>query len=465
MTDPNSLSVRDLAEAIRNGTLRAPEVTAATLDRIARVNPALNAIVQDCASDALAEAEALDARIRAGDQPGALAGVPVTIKVIADQTGYATTNGTTLARDLIATSDSPFLRHMRAEGAIVVGRTNCPAFSYRWFSSNAQHGTTVNPHNAALTPGGSSGGAGSATAAGLGHIAHGTDIAGSIRYPAYACGVQGLRPTPGRVPAFNLSGGDRLIGPQMMAVAGPLARRVDDLRLGLAAMSGYAPEDPLSTPAPLSGPALPRRVALVRRPGGIEPDPRILADLDRAADLLRRDGWQVEEPDSLPDLREAFDLQIDLWLADGHAEKLAAAQLEGDAGALALLNFYADRAARWDSAALSHALLRRSGLIRAWRAFLADTPLVLMPVCAELPFRQDEDLDGPEAIARLWQAQLPQVAIPLLGLPALAVSSGVEGGIPSGVQLVAPPWREDHALDAGEVLERGFGIPQVVDPA
>ena len=167
----------------------------------------------------------------------------------------------------------------------------------------------------------------------------------------------------------------------------------------------------------------------------------------------------------LADLREAFDLQIDLWLADGHAEKLAAAQLEGDAGALALLNFYADRAARWDSAALSHALLRRSGLIRAWRAFLADTPLVLMPVCAELPFRQDEDLDGPEAIARLWQAQLPQVAIPLLGLPALAVSSGVENGIPSGVQLVAPPWREDHALDAGEVLERGFGIPQVVDPA
>ncbi|WP_095589272.1 amidase [Actibacterium ureilyticum] len=459
--DPNSLSVRELAFAVRSGQTTAQQVTEATLDRIARVNPAINAIVQDCGPEALADAARIDAALAAGRPVGALAGVPVTIKVIADQVGHATTNGTTLAADLIATVDSPFLRHLRAQDAVVVGRTNTPAFSYRWFTSNAQHGTTLNPHDPTLTPGGSSGGAGAATAAGLGHIAHGTDIAGSVRYPAYACGVQGLRPTPGRIPMFNATGGDRGIGPQLMAVSGPLARRVDDLRLGLQAMSGYAPDDPWSTPAPLRGPDTPRRVALVRRPGGISPDPRILDDLDRAAAMFRAAGWTVDTPE-IPEIREAVELQIDLWLSDDHPGKLAQAEAEGDAGALALLRFYQSRAEALTVARFSALFQRRSALIRAWRAFLQDYPVVLMPVSAELPFRQDEDLDGDAALHRIWDAQLPQIAIPLLGLPAISISSGVIDGRASGVQLVTPPWREDLCLDAGELLEQGFGAPGVV---
>ncbi|MCA0996880.1 amidase family protein [Alloyangia pacifica] len=458
MTDPNDLSARNLAAAIRSGRMRAQDVIRSTLDRVARENPAINAIVQDCSADAMREAEALDARIAAGETVGALAGVPVTVKVIADQKGYATTNGTTLAKDLIATEDAGFLRNMRAQDAIVIGRTNCPAFSYRWFSSNKLHGTTSNPHNPALTPGGSSGGAGAATAAGLGHIAHGTDIAGSIRYPAYACGVQGLRPTPGRVPAQNNTGPDRAIGPQLMAVAGPLARRVDDLRLGLEAMSGYVHDDAWSTPMPLIGPNLPRRVALVKRPGGIDTDPRIIADLERAAAILRAAGWQVDEPTEVPDIREAVDVQIDLWLSDAHSDKLAAAKLEGDPGAIALLSFYEERAKAIDVAGFSALFTRRSRLIRAWREFLVDYPIVLMPVSSELPFAQDEDLNGPEAIARLWEAQVPQIGIPVLGLPAVSICSGVEAGVPCGVQLVAPPWREDICLEAGEVLEAAFGL-------
>ena len=106
--------------------------------------------------------------------------------------------------------------------------------------------------------------------------------------------------------------------------------------------------------------------------------------------------------------------------------------------------------------------MRRSALIRAWRGFLADYPVVLMPVCAELPFRQDQDLEGDDMIAHLWEVQLPQIAIPLLGLPAISVSSGVVDGMPSGVQLVAAPWREDICLEAGELLERGFGFPGLV---
>ena len=459
-TDPNSLSARELSRRIRSGEMRAASVIRQTLDRVARVNPAINAIVQDCAADAMREAEALDARIAAGAAVGPLAGVPVTIKVIADQTGYATTNGTTLAADLIATVDSPFLRNLRRKDAIVIGRTNTPAFSYRWFTSNKMHGTTLNPHDPALTPGGSSGGAGAATSAGLGHLGQGTDIAGSVRYPAYACGIQGLRPTLGRIPMFNQTGGDRGIGPQLMAVSGPLARSIDDLRLGLEGMAGYAPDDPWSMPMPLRGPDFVRRVALVTHPGGIDTDPRIVADLERAAAIFRAAGWEVETP-PIPEIRAAVNLQIDLWLSDDHAAKLAAARAEGDPGAIAMLEHYADRAAAIDVPAFSQLFMRRSALVRAWRAFLEDYPVVLMPVSAALPFRKDEDLEGPAALDRLWEAQLPQIAIPLLGLPAISVCSGVENAVPSGVQLVAAPWREDICLTAGEVLEQGFGLPQV----
>ncbi len=156
-------------------------------------------------ADVLAQAAAVDAAIARGDDPGPLAGVPVTVKVNIDQEGFATTNGLKLQRDAIATTNSPVIDNLRKAGAVILGRTNCPAFSYRWFTTNLVHGDTKNPRDPGITPGGSSGGAASAVAAGIGHIAHGTDIAGSIRYPAYACGVHGLRPTVGRIAAFNAS--------------------------------------------------------------------------------------------------------------------------------------------------------------------------------------------------------------------------------------------------------------------
>ena len=135
------------------------------------------------------------------------------------------------------TTNNPVVDNLRKAGAVILGRTNWPAFSYRWFTTNLIHGDTKNPRDAGITPGGSSGGAGAAVAAGIGHIAHGTDIAGSIRYPAYACGVHGLRPTIGRIAAFNAALPERPIGPQITAVSGPLARTIGDLRIALAAMS------------------------------------------------------------------------------------------------------------------------------------------------------------------------------------------------------------------------------------
>ena len=245
------LSASRVATLVRQRKLSALEAAQSALARLDAVNPKLNAVVDHRPDEVLAHARAIDAALARGEDPGPLAGVPVTVKINIDQQGFATSNGVNLQKEWIAASNSPVVDNLLKAGAVIVGRTNAPAFSYRWFTDNRLHGRTVNPRDAALTPGGSSGGAASSIAAGIGHIAHGTDIAGSIRYPAYACGIHGLRPSLGRVAAYNAVTPERIISGQITAVSGPLARTVDDLRLALAAMSAPDPRDPWWVPAPL----------------------------------------------------------------------------------------------------------------------------------------------------------------------------------------------------------------------
>src|SRR4051812_3258709 len=270
MQDLWRLSAVDLASLVQAKKVSAMEAATAALGRLDAVNPKINAVVDYRPEDVLAHARGIDAAIGRGDDAGPLAGGPVTVKVNIDQQGFATTNGLKLQRDVIAKTNSPVIDNLRKAGAVILGRTNCPAFSYRWFTTNVIHGDTRNPRDRAITPGGSSGGAGAAVAAGIGHIAHGTDIAGSIRYPAYACGVHGLRPTVGRIPAFNPGLPERSIGAQITAVSGPLARTIGDLRIALAAMSGRDFRDPWWVPVPLEGPAMPKRAALCLCPDGLE---------------------------------------------------------------------------------------------------------------------------------------------------------------------------------------------------
>src|SRR5262245_11398405 len=187
-------------------------MTEAPLARLAHVNPAINAVVTEFPDEALRAAQLIDDQIAHKQPVGALSGVPVTVKTNVDQAGHATTNGVRLQRDLKAETDNPVVANLRKAGAVIIGRTNTPAFSLRWFTRNSLHGHTRNPWSASITPGGSSGGAAAAVATGIGAIAHGTDIAGSIRYPAYACGIHGLRPSFGRVPNVNFTAKDRHIG-------------------------------------------------------------------------------------------------------------------------------------------------------------------------------------------------------------------------------------------------------------
>jgi amidase len=464
MEDLWRLSAADIAALVKSKKVSAKEAASAALARLDAVNPAINAVVDHRPDDVLAQAYAIDAAIARGDDAGPLAGVPVTVKVNIDQEGFATTNGLKLQRDVIARSNSPVIDNLRKAGAVILGRTNCPAFSYRWFTTNLIHGDTKNPRDPGITPGGSSGGAGAAVAAGIGHIAHGTDIAGSIRYPAYACGVHGLRPTVGRIPAFNAALPERTIAAQISAVSGPLARTIGDLRIALGAMSGKDARDPWWVPAPLEGPAKPKRAALCLHPDGMETVAEVKAAVMDAGERLRRAGWVVEEIATTPPLRETADLQTKLWLGDGYEGALAAAEREGDPGALACLRGNKAKVHPFDAASFSNALTRRATLSREWMQFLENYAVVVMPVSAELPFPDGLDMRDDASFARVWRAQLAQIAIPLLGLPALTVSTGLVGRVPVGVQVVSGRYREDLCLLAGEAIEAGGTPSAPVDP-
>src|ERR1700680_2507212 len=415
MEDLWRLSAKDIAALIRSKKVSAKQAASAALARLDAVNPSINAVVDHRPEDVLAQAGTIDSAIARGEEVGPLAGVPVTVKVNIDQQGFATTNGLKLQRDVIAKTNSPVVDNLRKAGAVILGRTNCPAFSYRWFTTNLIHGDTKNPRDADITPGGSPGGAGAAVAAGIGHIAHGTDIAGSIRYPAYACGVHGLRPTVGRVAAFHAALPVRTIGPQSSAVSGPLARSIGDLRIALNAMSGKDVRDPWWVPAPLEGPPMPKRAALCLQPDGLETVAEVKAAVADAGKRLERAGWTVEEIADTPPLREAADWQTKLWLGDSYEAQLAAAEREGDPGALACLRGHHAKVFPFDAAAFSKALARRATLTREWLQFFETYSVLLMPVSAELPFPDGLDLRDEASFTRVWRGGAAPSSLPLIG--------------------------------------------------
>jgi len=217
-------------------------------------------------------------------------------------------------------------------------------------------------------------------------------------------------------------------------------------------------------PAPLEGPVMPKRAALCLRPDGLETVAEVKAAVADAGKRLERAGWTVEEVATTPPLREAAELQTRLWLGDGYEAQLAAAEREGDPGALACLRGNRAKVFPFDAAAFSRALTRRATLMREWLQFLETYPVLVMPVSAELPFPDGLDVRDEASFTRVWQAQLTQIAIPFLGLPGLTVSTGLVGRVPVGVQVVAGRFREDLCLLAGEAIE-AFGTPPApVDP-
>jgi amidase len=463
-------SATQLAQGIATAQISAREVVQSCLERIEAVNPGLTALVEVRPDEALQAAAEADRLTASGAELGPLHGVPVAIKVNSDQTGHATTNGVVAFKDDIAPADSPHVANLRRSGAILLGRSNTPAFSYRWFTDNDLHGRTLNPWDASRTPGGSSGGASSAVSSGMVPIAHGNDIGGSVRYPAYACGVVGLRPTVGRVAGlYGPRDVDPALSVQAMLVQGPLARSVGDVRLALRGMVEADPRDPFHVPgAPAAPPAeRPFRVALVRDHGVATPTAAVDAALDQAAGWLGDAGYVVEEVE-LPLLAEAYRLWYLLCMEE-FRQIMPLVEEVGDEGMKkAAEGYYAVSSEWWGEqpglADYMNGYARRGTLIRQLGEFMARYSTVLLPVSAEQAFEQDADIASVESMRRVMAAQASMMAIPVLGFPALSVPTGVADGLPVGVQLLGRRFDEDGILDAAEVIEARAGTFTPIDP-
>jgi amidase len=466
MTDLWRLDATEQARLIRTGAISSVELTKETLKRVDAINPKINAIVDLMADEAQKAATAADKKTRAGEPLGALHGVPVTVKINVDFAGRANTNGVVAYKDNIGKEDNPVVSNIRKSGAIIIGRTNTPAFSMRWFTDNALHGRTLNPWNKEVTPGGSSGGASASLITGMGAIGHGNDIGGSIRYPAYACGLQGIRPSFGRVPTFNPSlPAERPHVAQYASMQGPLARSIRDLRLSLDAMAARDVRDPLWIPlTPVSVPnAGPTKVALFDEWEGCKADPQVADAMKKSAKWLEDAGYVVERA-APPYFREATTLWLRLVLNEGRFGMNQAIQQFGD-DAIKKSYFAKDGLSpELDYETFSKELALRSKYLRAWNEFFEKYPVCLMPSCWKQPFPIDADLHGGNAFMDLADAQSPQLSTPILGLPGVAVSTGLADGLPMGVQLVTARFEEAKALDAAEVIEARAPKVEVIDP-
>ncbi len=457
----------DLARLIRTGQASATEAIASVLGRLHKVNPAINAVVRVLEEDARSAAATADASRARGHALPPLHGVPVTIKINVDVAGQATDNGVVPLKDFIAQEDSPVVANLKQAGAIIIGRTNAPAFSMRIFSDNALHGRTLNPRDPSVTPGGSSGGAGAATATGIGPIAHGNDIGGSVRIPAYCNGVVGLRTGFARIPSFNPTAANagRPVGGVLMAVQGPHTRSVRDARLALEAMARGNRRDWRWNDVPMQGPppARPIKVAIVPEFPGCQTHPAQAAAVRAAGKHLQGAGYVVEEI-MPPDLERGVELWQLIIATESFHGLWPQMQKMGDPDGIAAMRCWLELHKPQDLPTYLGALTEREGVLFRWMTFMLQWPLVIFPTLADLPPKQvsDTTLAGQ---AKVMNSMHPAFIAPLLGLPGLAVPVGSHGKLRTGVQIMAMRNREDLCLDAGEVIEAAEGVVTPIDPS
>ncbi len=464
MTEIWELEGNKIRNLFKSKKISSNEILDSMEKRFQEVNPKINAIPEETFEYARKISKKLDEKLMKNEKLGLLAGIPITIKINTDQTGFVSTNGLRIQKNLTAKKDGTVVQNIQNADGIIIGRTNTPAFSMRWFTNNSLHGHTLNPHNKKITPGGSSGGAASATASGIGSIGHGTDIAGSIRYPAYACGIHGLRPSLGRVPMINYSAPDRFIGGQIMAVSGPLARSIKDLDIGLQAMSVGNYDDPWWTPVSFELPPLPKKIALVTEIKGLKTEKIIVDNLNLVAKELEKLGWDIENVEG-PNFEKTAHYQAVLWLAEFRRSSAEAIAKENDPGANFVFNEMSKKCPDTSIEKFMDALQQRATLAREWNHFFEKYPLILCPVSGNPPFEDLKDIKSIKDFDEVFSSMLPQIAPPYLGLPGLTFSNRItENKIPLGVQFISRRFREDKLLEVGYDLENSFKKIQPIDP-
>ncbi|GGX66187.1 indoleacetamide hydrolase [Tateyamaria omphalii] len=449
-------SAKDITTATRSGDISATEVTEAAIARMDMVNPKLNAVVESLADEAREQARQLDV----SDAPkGSLHGVPVTIKINVDQKGHATSNGVPAFKDVIAPEDAPLVRNLKAAGAVVVGRTNTPEFSFRADTDNPLYGRTYNPWGRHMSAGGSSGGAGSAVMAGIGALAHGNDIGGSLRFPASANGAVTVKPGLGRVPAWNPSQhSERGLLAQSMSVQGLITRNAGDLHVSMPSLIAADPRDPFHVPLPWRGAPLakPIRVAVARDDFGFGMHPDVSAALDKAAAALTDAGYAVEAVEP-PLSRETGEVGYRALMGEVQALLKDDIQAYGSETLQAIFNAYYEQFPPYQGTELLRMLAHRTHYARQWSLFLQDYPLVLTPFMLQPFFTANRDAEGADGVREALGQSHWSFIMNFLGLPAgnmpTHIAELTSGPQPIGVQIAGQRWREDLIVDAMQAIE------------
>ena len=453
-------SASELAELVRSKEASSKEIVEAHFNRIKEVNPDINAITRTLEESALKLADEADS---AGEEERKrpFHGVPFTIKENIDFMGTPTTNGIPLLAESMPPRNAPIVDRMLGAGAIPIGRTNLPEMGMRLDTDNPLRGRTFNPWNKALTPGGSSGGEAASIATGMSPFGLGNDIGGSLRNPAYCCGIASLNPSIGRIPFVNSIEGFIDMGISGAFLSdGPMARSVEDLRTGLSIMAGRHIDDPQSVNTPLSGPIPEKpKAALVKEIANFNLPDATKREIDKAGAILSNSGWSIEEVEA-PEVERVYEIWgtvLNSGMLDAMPEEVFKPETA------AYLHRFAEPFLSNDLN-LDQALIERRRLRRLWSAFLTDYQVCIGPTWANLPWPIDTDLDPEKGIDTLRQSFSFIAPGNCLGLPSVALPMGVDNGIPTGVQIYSELYREDLCLLAAELIQKEAPCPTPIDP-
>jgi amidase len=456
----------ELARLLHSSELSARELLDAFLNRIHRVNPKLNAIVTLAEERAAAEAAAADEAAARGGRLGVLHGLPIAVKDLADTAGIRTTYGSPLFAGHVPDTDAPHVALLKAAGAVIIGKTNTPEFGAGSQTFNAVFGATRNPWDTRMTPGGSSGGAAAAVAAGLLPFADGSDLAASVRNPAAMCSLVGLRTTPGTIPS-----GRDFFNP--LPVLGPIARSAADAALLLAGLRGHDPALPLARPgahatAQDTGWAADGvaglRVAWSADLGGLPVEPEVAGVLARARETLAAAGAVIA--DAEPDLAgadEAFLVLRAVMMAGRYGSLLETArdQLK-DA-----LIWNIEQGLALTGPQVAAAQRRHSEVFGQMKTFLRGYDVLAAPTVQVAPFPVEQEwvtaINGiPQGTYIDWLRSCSRITV--TGHPAVSVPAGFTAdGLPVGLQLAGRYGTDDRLLSIAGAVARIL-LPEPVRP-
>jgi amidase len=461
----------ELARRMRARELSARELLDAYLDRIDRVNPALNAIVTLAEEQAARQAAEADNIAVRGAALGPLHGLPIAVKDLADTAGIRTTYGSPLFADHVPDADAPHVAALRSAGAVIIGKTNTPEFGAGSQTFNPVFGVTRNPWNPLLTPGGSSGGAAAAVAAGLLPFADGSDLAASVRNPAAMCSVFGLRTTPGLLRSEDPERDD-VFDP--LGVVGPIARTAADAALLLSALRGRDPWLPLARPGaaaadPERGQPLDSvaglRIAWSESLGGLPVEPEVTRVLGQARAALAGAGAIITDAEPrLADADEVFQVLRGVRMAGSfgallrsHRDQLKDTLIWNIEYGLALTG-----------AQIAAAQRRRSAIFGRVKAFLRDYDVLAAPTVQVLPFGTEREwvteINGvPQETYIDWMRSCSRITV--TAHPAVSVPAGLSAdGLPVGLQLVGRYGTDERLLSIAGAVGQGI-TPSPARPA